>query len=209
MDILEDLIPDNIMDTMTDTMTDTISQVLAVVVPVAVTIAVLILLRLFAPPVINKIKEHKTFGKIRSGEEIPSVLHSHINKKKYVPPELLEKLLKTAEECEMSWSECSRYAGILQARARVKHYLDRELCIMLEVRECKSYIFAVTQKLWHIEKNRNRLTKLDSFKGHFYLKTSELLLRVDERTYEKTDKKALAVIFEFDKGKVVEIFEST
>jgi len=188
-------------------LTDTISRVIAALIPVAVTLAVLFVLWLILPPVMNKINEKKTFDKIRSGEEIPSILHGYINRKKYVPDELLQKLLRNAEKYELSWTECSNYMRVLQSRARLKHYIDRRLCMMLEIRRCRSYVINIQSKAWHITQKKNRLTRLVSYKGHFYIKSGEVVLKVDEKTYEAViNNKALLVAFEFEKGTRIEVF---
>jgi len=187
--------------------TDTISGIIAFVIPLVITLAVLLVLWLTAPPILNKIKENRVCGKIRSGEEIPAVLHGYINKKKYVPDELLQKLLRNAEKYELSWTECSNYMRVLQSRARLKHYIDRRLCMMLEIRRCRSYIINIQGRAWHITQKKNRLTRLVSYRGHFYIKSGEIVLKVDEKTYEAViNNKALVVAFEFEKGTRIEVF---
>ncbi|MDR2531520.1 MAG: hypothetical protein LBC82_01600 [Oscillospiraceae bacterium] len=199
-------LPDFSADGIMDSVTDMIKSTIAILIPIAVTITVLILLRLIMPPIINKIAEKRTFDKIRDGEEIPAVLHSHINKKKHVPVELLPRLFKKTEACDSSWTACNKYAQILQNRAKVKNYFDRKLCIMLEVKKCRFFTFKPEQKLWHIEQKKSRLTKLVSYKGHFYLKSGDVVLRVDEKTYQAVNVQAVVAVFEIDKKTMIEVF---
>jgi hypothetical protein len=202
MDIIADLIPDDIMESAKDA----VSSVLAVVLPIVIIAAALILLRLILPPILNKINEKRVYDVIRDGEEIPQPLHSAYNKKKHVPAELLPKLQAKLKPCDLSWTQCSKYAQILRSRAKIKHYINRDLCIMLEVKKCKPHTIDITHKCWHIAQKKNRLTKLISFTGHFYLKAGEVVLKVDEKTYAAVNKQAIVVLFELESGVTMEVF---
>jgi hypothetical protein len=196
----------NELSTAADAALGSFTGFLDLLIPLVTTFCVIFALWLILPVIINKIRERNVFSIIRSGEEIPNVLHSCINKKKYVPDELLRQLLYNAEEVELSYTVCNKYAEILRNRAKVKHYFDRELCIMLEVRRCKSYKIDITKRQWYIEIRRNRLTRLNSFKGHFYLKAGELILKTDEKTYTTITGKAVIVVFETAQGAKLEVF---